>query len=375
MAQTQSLFLNYTEAHYANYILAKHKKINGLSEGAIKPYLFQQKLDQTYSVDGNWKTVTGLFKNVLADYVDIDSPAPLKARGSRGIAEGEIPDISNKYVKSAKQLRQIRTMIATYATNPDLGADYEKQIIQELFRDDANSLQNIYELHEYSFLKGFSNGVFEVDQDVSNGVTLRANFRYLAEHEFKSDNFTNITVDDINKIYEQSKADGNTLVEVYIDASAMGKIKKDPSFKEQFAFSKDIVADASKLPNLTSSKVKEFFKDEWGVTVVTDGVDRTFIAQKDGTDTTVKPWAEGVMIFTSSVKVGSLIWTHTEEYFTPTEGVKYQLVGHVLMSKFGTTDPKSEGTKAETRALPVIGAVDGIYRLETVEVTAELPEG
>jgi hypothetical protein len=241
MAQTQSLFLNYTEAHYASYILAKHKKINGLSEGAIKPYLFQQKLDQTYSVEGNWKTVTGLFKNVLADYVDIDSPAPLKARGSRGIAEGEIPDISNKYVKSAKQLRQIRTMIATYATNPDLGADYEKQIIQELFRDDANSLQNIYELHEYSFLKGFSNGVFEVDQDVSNGVTLRADFGYLPKHEFKSDNFTTITVDDINKIYEQSKADGNTLVEVYIDASAMAKIKKDPSFKEQFAFSKRIL--------------------------------------------------------------------------------------------------------------------------------------
>lgn len=374
MTQTQSLFLNYTEAHYANYILAQHRKINGISEGAIKPYLFQSKLNTVYSADGNWSSITGLFKNVLADYVDIDSPAPLKARGTRGVAQGEIPDISNKYVKSAKQLRQIRTMIASFSTNSALGADYEKQIIQELFRDDANSLQNVYELHEYSFLSGFSNGVLEVEQNISAGTTLRADFRYIKSHDFKSENFTTITVDDINQISDKAKNDGNTLVEVYIDNVAMAKIKKDPSFKQQFAFSKDIVADAEKLPNLTDTKVKEFFKDEWGLTVITDGVDRTFIAQKDGVDTTVKPWAEGVMVFTSSIQVGSLVWSHTEEYFAPTESVKYQLAGHVLMSKFGTTDPKSEGTKAEARALPVIGAVEGIYRLETVEA-AELPEG
>lgn len=373
----KSLFLNYTEAHYAGYILAKHRKINGLSEGAIKPYLFQQKLDTKYSADGKWSTITGLFKNVLADYVDIDSPAPLKARGTRGRADGEIPDISNKYHKSAKQMRDIRTMIATLATNPSLGDNYVKQIIEELFRDDANALNNVYELHEYSFLKGFSNGVFEVDQDVSNGVTLRANFQYIDSHLFKTDSYATITIDDINKITDKAKADGNVLKEVYIDATAMAKIKKDASFKEQFVFNKDIIADASKLPNLTSSKVVEFFKDEWGLTVITDGVDRTFISQKDSVETTVKPWADGVMMFTSSSNIGSLIWTHTEEYFSPTEGVKYQLAGHVLMSKFSTTDPKSESTKAETRALPVIGAVEGIYRLETVEAeeSSDLPTG
>lgn len=371
MSQTQSLFLNYTEAHFAGYVLAKYRKLN--PEGIDKPYLYQSKLDKKYSADGKWSTLTGIFKNVLADYVDIDSPAPLKARGSRGIADGEIPDVSNSYHMSAKQLRSVRNMIAQYSTNPDLGADYEKQIIEELFSDDVNALANIHELHEFTFLKGFSEGVFEVGKDISNGVSLRADFRYKPDHLFDTANNTTISVDDINQVVDKSKEDGNTIIEAYIDKTAMAKIKKDPSFKEQFAFNKDIIADAEKLPNLTNQKVIEFFADEWGIKVITSGVDRTFKVQKDGSETTVKPWADGVIMFSSSEKLGALVWTHTEEYYSPTDGVKYQLTGHVLMSRFGTTNPKTDTVKAETRALPVIGAIEGIYRLNS-NVT-EIPVG
>ena len=353
---TKSLFLDYTERHFKGIVLAQYRKLNGISEGAVKPYLFQKYLDTRFSIDGRYSTLTGLFKNVIADYVDIDSPAPLKSRGSKGVATGEIPDISNKYQLTAKQIRDIRAMKRDNVN--------EQQIIDELFADAKLAQNNIYELHDYSFIKSLCEGVLEVDQEVSDGVSVRASFGYKDANQFKVTTVNSISVQDVEQIFNKAKLDGNIVDTVFIDAVALGRIAKSQSFKEEFAFDAGFVGTT--IPNLTTAKIAEFFKRKWNCDLET-GVDRGFLKQRSGVDTTLKAWTDGIIIFTSAKNLGSLVWSYTIEHDSESraDGVKYVEAGHILLSKFSETDPYTEVTKADAKALPVIANADGIYRLDS----------
>lgn len=344
-------------------VLAVVRKLNGVNADNVKPYLHQRYLKPKFSVDGRWASLSALFKNVLADYVALDSPAPLKARGSRGLAEGDIPKAGNKYALTEKQFEDIENMI--------LRGMSDKEIIDELFADAKNSVTNIFELNEYSFLKGLCDGVLEADQDVSNGVAIRANFRYLAANQFKAKAAKAISVEDIDKVVKKAKADGNVIKTLFLDAISLDRISKSQTFKEEFAFNAGFVGQT--IPNLTSSKIAEFFQSKWKITLETN-VDRTFIVQKNGVDKSVRPWADGVMIFTSSDNLGGLVYSKLVEHTRKSKKADYvEANEYILVSKFSKIDPLVEYTKAEAKVLPVIGGVEGIYRLDSNE--AALPEG
>lgn len=359
----KSFFLDYIN-HFQGMVTAIVKKYNGTNEQE-ETFLYQTHLEKKLSIDGRWTSLTGMFKRLIADYVAIGSPATLKSRGSKGMAQGEIPKVSNKYQMTEKQFEDIENMIRQ-------GVE-EKTIIQELFEDTKAAITNIFRLNEYSFLYGLCNGVVAVDKNVSKGTEIRADFGYKEENKFKVATKDKIEVNDIEAILKKAKDEGNTITTLFLDDASLTKLKNSISLRQAFSNDSGIVlADENKYPLLNAQKVKEYFLSEWGVTLVT-GVDKTFQIEDNGETKTVKPWTNGTLVFSTSSSVGALVYSKTIEHTRRQKTADYAEADYILVSKFGELDPLVEFTKAETKVLPVISNADGIYVLNSNE--AALPAG
>jgi hypothetical protein len=361
----KSFFLDKIE-HLQGVVTAVVKKYNGKNE-ETETFLYQTHLDKKLSIDGRWSSVIGMFKRLVADYVAVGAPATLKSRGSKGVAEGEIPKVSNKYQLTEKQFEDIQTM--------EQKGVAIKDIIRELFQDAVNAVLNIYRRNEMSFLGGLCNGVIAVDKEVSDGTEIRANFGYKQENEFKVIAANKVEVEDIQAIVDKSIADGNRITTLFLDNASLTKLKNSTSLRQSFANNAGVVlSNGGDYPVLNAQKVKEYFLSEWGITLIT-GVDKTFQLEDNGNTKSHKPWTDGIMIFSTSSVVGSLIHSYTVEHTHRLKQADYAEADYILVSKYGDLDPLVEFTKAEAKCLPVISNADGIYRLDSNVAKTELPEG
>lgn len=347
----KSLFLDYIK-HFQGIVLATVRKYNG--KAGEEPFLYQKYLDKKFSADGRWSSITGMFKNLIADYVALNSPAPLKSRGSKGMAEGVIPKVSNKYQMDEQAQENVDNMI--------LRAQDEKLIVQELFEDAKEAVANIYRLNEYSFIKGLCDGILEADKDVSNGIAIRADFGYKNENLFNVTTSNAITRDDIEQVINKAQEDGNVIDTLFLDKVSLGRLKESQSIREAFAFNNGYMGE--NVPTLTEAKVREYFQAEWNIKLET-GVDKVFKIEKDGVEQSVRPWTNGMMVFSSSDKVGTLVYSQTVEHNRRAKQADYAEADYILVSKYSELDPIAEFTKAEAKVLPVITNVNGIYKLNT----------
>lgn len=341
-------------AAFAGVVLAVVKKYGSNNQDAEETFLYQAHLDKKYSADGRWTTIRGNFKRLVADYVALGAPATLKSRGSKGLAEGKIPKVSNKYQMDEQQFKDLERMI-----NDN---DDEKAIISEIVDDSKNAVLNIYRLNELTFLEGLPNGVAAVGKNVSKGVEIRADYGYTADQKFKVTTANSIEIDDIQRLIDAQKKKPTVL---WLDAVSLGRIKNSASFRARVSNDMGVVLpEGQSYPTLSTDRVKQFFASEWNISIVT-GVEKTFeIEGEDGVTTNYQPWPNGVMVFAPSSKVGALVWSKTVEHTRRSKLADYAEADYILVSKFGNLDPIEEFTKAEAEVLPVINA-DGIAVLNT----------
>lgn len=351
---------------FAGIVFAVVKKYGSGKQDpdAEETFLYQTHLEPKYSVDGRWTTVKGVFKRLVADYVAIGSPATLKSRGSMGSADGKIPKVSNKYSMDEQQFKDLETMIRNN--------ENEKDIIKEITDDAKNSILNIYRLNEYTFLNGLQNGVASVGRNVSAGTEIRANYGYTPEQKRNVETANTIEVSDVVKLIEASRKKPTTL---FIDGVSLSRIKNSLSFRAAVANSANVVLeDATKYPTLNTAQVESYFGTEWKIKLIYD-VDKTFEVENEKSETEIlKAWVDGVMVFSSTPKVGNLFHSKTVEHTRRSKLADYAEADYILISKFGELDPLVEFTKAEAEVLPVINA-DGIYVLNTNSTTEDLPIG
>jgi len=347
---------------FAGVILAVVKKYGSNNQDAEETFLYQAHLDKKFSADGRWTTIKGNFKRLVADYVAIGSPATLKSRGSKGLAEGKIPKVSNKYQMDEQQFKDLERMVRDN--------DDEKAIIQEITDDPKNAVLNIYRLNELAFLNGLCNGIASVGKNVSKGVEIRADYGYTDDQKFKVDTANSITIDDVQRLIDAQKKKPTT---AFLDATSLTRIKNSESFRSRVANNMGVILPAGQAyPVLSTDRVKEFFQSEWNINLVL-GVEKTFeIEGEDGETTNYQPWTSGVIVFSASPKVGALVWSKTVEHSRRSDLADYAEADYILVSKFGELDPIAEFTKAEAEVLPVINA-DGIAVLNTN--VANVPAG
>lgn len=334
-----------------------------------RTYLHKTMLRKVYSPDQKWEGTSAKTTYVAADMVAMDSPLPIKKRGSIATSNGKLPKVGMKKIMRETEINTVNIMKAHYATaTTDEAKKAEKRrILQNLTNDGVACSIGIDEKNEANFLTGLSDGVVLVEDEDNTGTGLRVDYGYLDENTFGTIVKGHVSYEDFENVKKKADADGNTIVKVMLATSKLNEIRKERWARELVADSEDkVYTDTTTLKVPSKKKFIAALEDEFDIKV--EEVDRTVIFEKNGKQKSVKPWNAERIIFLCNEEVGSLVYGTLAEATNPVEGVKYATVDeYKLISKYSKTDPLQEFTNGQALVLPVIEDVDQIYILDCTE--------
>lgn len=364
-----SLFQDYVGSYFPRLVMAITEEINGqkLDQG----YYFRRFLGREWSLTGKWESLAVANSRIMADVIAMDSSIPLKKRPTLSAASGEIPKLGMELALNETDLTHLQML--TQLRDPKA---VEAQILEMLFRDTATVIRGQYERIEAMFLEGLSRGVVEVSKNRNVGAEVRLNFQYPAANQFNATlpwltggaPTANVNhLDDLMKLVKKASADGNPIRVFMLDDNTMQQILNSDSAKQIFAQANNASAV---LFAPTLEQLNQAVKSKWGYTF--EVVNRVSRYQIDGVDYDYNPWEAGQIIGFNNNALGKLVWSTLAEMNAPVGGVTYQRADQfILASKYRVNRPSlAEFTNSQSRAVPVIGATQQIYKLDTTQGTA-----
>lgn len=337
------------------------ERMNEKRVGALT-YLYKEKLNPTFSLDGRWASILAEYSRVAADVVALDSELPLKSRDTLELVSGEIPKLGMKLYLTEKQMKDVDAMIAQ-------GVNLQT-IVDNIFADIPRCVEGVWERIEDMFLSMLSSGVGVSER--SNGTGVRLNMNFYEKNQFCVpalwDSADATPLDDIQKLVDKAIDDANTITDAYTDDTALQALYKNAQVRSQFAFNQGIAqTSTTTVPVLDFDKVAQVFLAKWGIRL--HRVARKVKTELNGVKQNHSPWKKGVITFVCDDKLGSLVYTTVAEATRPVTGVNYQTADEfILVKKYSTTDPLREFTASEAMVVPVLNNVDRIYTLDSQTV-------
>lgn len=365
----ESLFIQFISKIWAKLNLYVKEK----EAPAKRTYLHKTMLTPVYSADQKWEGTSAKTTYVAADMVAMDSPLPIKKRGTLATSNGKLPKVGMKKILRETEINAINIMKAHYATaTTDEAKNAEKQrILTKLLNDGEACSVGIDEKNEANFLTALSEGVLLVEDEDNAGTGLRVNFGYLDDNTFGTIVKGHVSYEDIENVKGKADRDGNTITTLMLSKSKLNEIRKERWARELVADADDkVYTDSTTLKVPSVKKFTEAFQDEFEIKLVI--VDRSVIFEKNGVQKSKKPWNADRMVFlcadAENPIVGSLVWATLAEATNPVEGVRYATVDqYKLISKYSKTDPLQEFTNGQALVLPVIEDIDQIYVIDCTE--------
>lgn len=365
----ESLFIQFISKIWAKLNLYVKEK----EAPAKRTYLHKTMLTPVYSADQKWEGTSAKTTYVSADMVAMDSPLPIKKRGTLATSNGKLLKVGMKKILRETEINAINIMKAHYATaTTDEAKNAEKQrILTKLLNDGEACSVGIDEKNEDNFLTALSEGVLLVEDEDNAGTGLRVNFGYLDDNTFGTIVKGHVSYEDIENVKGKADRDGNTITILMLSKSKLNEIRKERWARELVADADDkVYTDSTTLKVPSVKKFTEAFQDEFEIKLVI--VDRSVIFEKNGVQKSKKPWNADRMVFlcadAENPIVGSLVWSTLAEATNPVEGVRYATVDqYKLISKYSKTDPLQEFTNGQALVLPVIEDIDQIYVIDCTE--------
>lgn len=359
MDRQESIFKDLIGKYFSATAKFQYNKINGSKEEP--KYLHDQMLDEEYSADMTYSSISGNFSRITADIVSLDSPLPLKLRDSISSAKGDIPKIGLKYVLNEKQMN---TLLILYRTGPSR----TKELIKKIFDDSQSCVFGIKESIEQIHLKGFSSGLTEIPDSKNVGTSIRIDYNIPASnqmgvvHKWHSKEAN--PINDIKRTLKAAKTKGEYPNTIWMNGETAEHLMTNSQIKEQFAFSMNFTA--ASVPDLDEDQLKSVFKRRLKLNLQV--IDRTFVHQKDGKSIVSEGWTKNMVVLSTGTKVGSLVYGTTVESEFKQNGVNYaEPNSYILLSKSGTTDPVSEMTAGQAMVIPVLQNVESLFYINTID--------
>jgi hypothetical protein len=359
----QSLFLEEVKKYFPGLAARVVTKLND-SKNPLS-YLHKSMLKKEFSTNLKWESISVSGSAVAADVIALDSPIPLKKRDSLSRANGDVPKIAMEMALRERELTELDILAQT----PGL----TQELLAKLFRDTERVITGQYETLEYMFLLGLSSGVTVLADPDNVGIGVRIDYGYLSANKFGAEGFiwsnaSSKPFDDLNRMKEKAKADGNIITKFKMDRSTFNNLAKNAQTKDLYAFSVNFAGSNTVIPTL--SQVNTMAQDRYGFTI--ELVERSIVFEKNGVRTSKTPWQAGSVVGLTSDQVGRLVWGRLAEMNHPVQNVSYTTVDDfILVSKFRQNKPSlAEFTSSQGLILPVIDNVDSIYQLDTTQVQA-----
>ena len=217
------------------------------------------------------------------------------------------------------------------------------------------------------FLQGLSTGATVVTTDNNEGVEVRLDFQYRPQNLFESTTAwvpgQDETLSLLVPMVTAAKNAGRPIRRMLTDAATMAIILASADAATLYAKYGNSFAGVSFQPN--AEQLNNAVKAEWGF--VFEEIDRVSSYQIDGVDTDVTPWEAGQIVGINSERLGDLVWSDLAEMNAPVAGVTYgRFENFILTSKFRLNRPSLlEVTSSQSRAVPVISAIDQIFKYDT----------
>ncbi|MDE5807682.1 MAG: major capsid protein, partial [Muribaculaceae bacterium] len=326
-----------------------------------------------YSPDQKWEGTSANTRYVAADYVALDSPLPLKKRGSISSSNGKLPKIGIRRTMNETDINNLNIMegqLNSLEVGSDAYKRKKRQIIKKLADDPTFCAIGIDEKNEFSYLYGISNGIVLVEgdenDDQNTGIGMRVNYGYNSQNILRTAVAGTCDGDDFQRVSDRVNADGNTTAVAMISKVLLDKIRKTRWARELAAdYKEQVYTDASKLPVPSVKSFTDAFENEFGYGFIV--VNRTILCEKNGKDVPVKPFNPNRVVFLPNAdKDGSLVHGSLAEMTHPAENVNYSTIDdYKLISRLRVTDPTfAEITKGQAMVLPVIEDVEAIYILD-----------
>ena len=303
----------------------------------------------------------------MADVIAMDSSIPLKKRPVFSAATGEIPKLGMEMTLNETQLTELQMMQSSSIVP-------ESRIVTSLFRDTVSVIRGQYERLEHIFLEGLSRGAAVVAKGPSVstaagnvGSEIRLDFQYKTDHQFNSsvswDDAAAKPFTDLANVVLKADADGQPITKFLLDQTTLNNLLKSDEAKEIYGGYINAITGVAAVPTL--SQINAATQDKWGFTF--EVIKRTTVYQIDGVDTAVQPWAAGQVVGINNENLGDVVWSMLAEMNAPVAGVTYQVADEfILAAKFRTNRPSlKEFTNSQSRAVPVISAIEQIYHLDT----------
>ncbi|MDO4691893.1 MAG: major capsid protein [Porphyromonadaceae bacterium] len=332
------------------------ERINGKKKELV--YLHKTMLRPEFSIDQRYTTAGVDTTYVAADFVDPNSPLPIKRRDSLEASSGELPTIGMKMVLNRRQINDINLMISRKVAS--------EEVVKKVINDALRCTVGMQEQLEYSFLEGLSNGVVGV-LDTNTGRMIRIDYGYKASNMYGASvpwgGNGATPIDDIVRVL--SVARGTRYI--MLSKMAYNTLRRSRQARELVAGSSGItVVETSQLPLPTPNRFDEAFREEYGVEFIV--VDRTVYREVNGKRVAIEPWAKEKVVFLQSDKVGALVYGSLPEEDAEIAGVdKSKPMPYALLRKYSTLEPYTEVTDIMGVVAPIIEGAHDIFVLDIAE--------
>jgi len=359
----KSLFPAWVDKYFKMFTQKIVEKLNGSTNPLT--YLHRTMLKKEYSPTLRWGSLSTSNTVVSADVVAMDSSLPLKKRDSIKKADGEIPKIGMKLALNETTMNELNILLAV--------GGQDSEVLRKLFADTNKVVSGVWERLEFMFHQALSTGYILVADDDNPGLGVRVNFNHSDDNKFgveiKWSESGAKCIDDIDRVIEAARPSGNTIKYILMDKATWNKFKQNQQVREGYAFYRDFVG--SNIPPVQSvEKANEFLQASYGVTITI--VDRHVLVEKNGTQKSIKPWADNAVVFLTDLNVGTLTYGRLAEETFPSKNVDYQkLDDFILVSKYHLNDPIKELTSSQAIVLPVLNNIDSIYIMDCEESQTE----
>jgi len=368
----KSLFQRFVTRYFGGVALRLTNLIN--DKKLPNTYLYREMLRPKFSATLKWNTLTVKGRAIMADVVSLDSPFPLKKRGSISRAEGDVPKIATKRSLNETQMTDIMILEA------DPSGDNSVEIAKILFEDTTAVVIGVEERIEYQFLQGLSSGVFSVANETEDengnrltniGIEYRVDLMHPEDHKFGAaipwSNPDATVVDDIERINTFARSKGDRLTNIYMDTATFNKFKRNTQLRTYLAGLQGSVVAGTNLPIPSLALINEFLGgEEYGARISI--IDRTVTAERDGKDVVLTCWTPNAVVFTTGTIVGDYVYGKLAAERFPNKNVDYQKIGlFTLVSKYQKLgDTPLEFTTSQARVIPVVDMSD-IYIMDCEE--------
>lgn len=308
--------------------------------------------------------------NAIASVVANDAETPLRAQEALAKLNGEVASIKHMYTRNASQMRDYLTLSQMRnVTNQRLF----EVATQAIWNDAKKAIDGVHGRIDQMVLQILSTGNLTLNLDNNpDGLVLDVpmglpNTNKKSTTVEWATSATATPIQDIQKVVNNAVAPIETILmsrELFVVFMKTKEVRD--TIGAFYGLTK--TASASETAPLTLGRVNEYLSESMLPTI--EVIDRKVAVEKNGVKSNVNPFdVDAVTFIPSGGVIGEIKNAYADEELSPLAGKEYAKTSNVLVTKWGETEPFREFTRAETKAMPVVNAIESVYILDT-SVTA-----